>query len=231
MNDMLQQTRKKLALLVFTVAVIFTTISGIIEYFNGNNLNEWISSVFQGFGTEVFGALLVLLVIDRTLHSLQVKLEKEREKDDLIFKLSNPNDNNAALETLRQLRNLGYVTDGSLRDRKLDWAQLQTADLKEADLRGANLGGANLQGASFWYANLQGAILGSAKLQKANLCGAKLQGADLHSATLTGVMIDKNTIFDEQTIMPDGNFWTFETDVNKFTQPKARASTGATRYA
>lgn len=230
MGNSLDKIRRQIAIVIFGIACSFSTISAIIHYTRTEDWLDWLADAFLGFALEAFGAVLVIWLVDRTISSLQGDIDKHREKDELIFRLSNPNDNTLALESLRLLRDRGYVTDGSLSGKKLHWAQLQKANLQEADLRETNLGGANLHGASLWHANLQGAIFGSAQLQNANLGGAKLQGADLHSAKLAGATLDENTIFDENTILPDGSKWTSGIDMAKFTA-KPKIVVGVSRYA
>ena len=79
---------------------------------------------------------------------------------------------------------------------------------------------------SFHNANLRSADLVGFQLQNVDLCGADLRGAKLNGADLTGArlcdefgfaIIDGTTVFSEDTILPDGSFWTPETDMRKFT--------------
>ena len=57
--------------------------------------------------------------------------------------------------------------------------------------------------------SLQGAHLSEAILQEANLWGANLRGANLFEAK-----------FDENTMLPDFTWWSPDTDLTRFTDPK-----------
>lgn len=87
-------------------------------------------------------------------------------------------DNIAALRAIDELRQQGWLTDGSLR---------------EADLHGANLHGADLHGAVFRNANLNRANLTRANLRDAFLMSATVRYADLTDTLLNeAVLIDTN---------------------------------------
>ena len=114
----------------------------------------------------------------------------------------------------------GAVLAGAtLQEADLSMANLQGAYLWGANLQGANLVGANLQGAKLLDTKLQGAKLSRANLQGADLNVARLQGADLNMARLQGANLHR-AMFDEQTILPDWNQWTAETDMKRFTDPE-----------
>lgn len=107
-----------------------------------------------------------------------------------------------------------HVTN--LRGAFLERSHLQKTDLFDAKLQGAFLKGANLRGANLAGANLQGAKLQEADLQGAVLTGANLRGADLTFANLKEVIWGV-TEFDENTSLPDGSQWTYDTDMARFT--------------
>ncbi len=128
----------------------------------------------------------------------------------------------------------------NLQNANLRQANLQRADLLLANLTRANIPAANLQYAYLMDANLRKAfLLGSnllgadlrsvnlyhAHLADANLQGARLTGANIEEAILRGVNLD-NIILEEEilrakiiTILPDGNKWTPDTDMTRFTDP------------
>ncbi|HEX2619651.1 MAG TPA: pentapeptide repeat-containing protein [Phototrophicaceae bacterium] len=125
------------------------------------------------------------------------------------------------------------LLEANLQEAYLGAADLQKANLQDANLQGANLRKANLQEAYLGLANLQRAILFRARLQNANLWRANLQEADLEHARLQGVDLSSASLLhaylgedfnspelDKTTILPDGNFWTPETDLKKFTNPR-----------
>ncbi|MEQ8676925.1 MAG: pentapeptide repeat-containing protein [Aggregatilineales bacterium] len=128
----------------------------------------------------------------------------------------------------------------------LEGANLTSADLRSTDLTSANLLQANLTRANLYRANLSNAYLErtdltSANLESANLIDthlveANLTGANLHRANLTGsdltetnlssanlrkadlsdALIQKSTMLDENTILPDGSNWSKERDLAEF---------------
>lgn len=119
------------------------------------------------------------------------------------------------------------LTEASLINAKLRGAQLlftelqdaflSSADLREAIVTGARLQnakmvGAMLQNADLTYANLQNAVMESVLLHGTNLSGANLQGVRLR-----GAVLNDKTIFDAETILPDGSRWSSERDLKQFT--------------
>lgn len=95
-----------------------------------------------------------------------------------------------------------------LSDEVMPAAPLEDAILEGTDFRNANLNAADMRNASLVDANLQGATL-----RKTSLQGADLTGANLENALLTG------TYFSTETILPDGTFWSEDTDMDRFTDP------------
>jgi len=132
----------------------------------------------------------------------------------LIGKL-NSRDNDETHAAVDALRELGCLSDGTLRggnflganlqglqlagadlhSARLEWSQLDNADLTEANLQEANLSvtslkharlvGVDLRHAQLLKARLQGADLRSALLNSAELGEARLHGANLRSANLS----------------------------------------------
>lgn len=86
-------------------------------------------------------------------------------------------------------------------------SDLTGAELCEADMSGADLSNADLQNCNLIGANLQEACLENANLRSANLTVATLSKADLTGAR-----------FDKFTILPDGNMWSPESDLSRFTR-------------
>ena len=92
----------------------------------------------------------------------------------------------------------------NLRRSKLEMADLQYADLRlvdlfRADLENTKLRGANLEEADLRFANLKGASLREANLKNAELMRVK---------------------FDRATVMPDGEYWSQDTQLARFTDPE-----------
>lgn len=108
-----------------------------------------------------------------------------------------------------------------LKQADLRLAQLDDADLSGAWLNEARLWQASLRNANLWQARLHGvnvreADLTGASLNEARLSNADLREADLFQSDVQGANF-KDAQFDEKTRLPDGSYWTPETDIRKFT--------------
>lgn len=150
---------------------------------------------------------------------------------------------------LDEMRDRYLLRGANLRFLMLDWAQLQWADLNQvklreaslqtadlsqaelekADLQGVNFKGAHLTGTVLVNANLRGTILYNADLSHAllmgvDLIGAILSHADLRGADFRGAILRyadlEEAILDETTRLPDGNYWSPDVDMERFTEPK-----------
>ncbi|MEL6404973.1 MAG: pentapeptide repeat-containing protein [Chloroflexota bacterium] len=106
---------------------------------------------------------------------------------------------------------LAYLGVANFRNADLYSADLRNADLFQADLSRANLFRTELNDANLSHTNLN-----RANLERANLSGAILSNANLSDAKLYYAELS-DTIFDKDTILPDGTNWTPETDITRFT--------------
>jgi len=109
-----------------------------------------------------------------------------------------------------------YLQNTILVQADLSLANLSKINAREANMQSANITQANLSYANlahtdFTNADLRVANLTEANLWQTNLSGANLDGADLRDATLNEV------ICNEQTRLPDGQFWQPDTDWSVFT--------------
>ncbi|HVO41991.1 MAG TPA: toll/interleukin-1 receptor domain-containing protein [Aggregatilineales bacterium] len=86
----------------------------------------------------------------------------------------------AIQSALDEMRERGWLTDGSLQ-----WANLMQIQLLNVDLSGAMLCGAVLFGCNLSYSNLANVDLRSADLRYASLTQSNLREADLSSASLS----------------------------------------------
>ncbi|MCA0455751.1 MAG: pentapeptide repeat-containing protein [Chloroflexi bacterium] len=109
-----------------------------------------------------------------------------------------------------------FLGNAKLMDALMVYSNSQYANFDFADLREAHMAGADLRGARFNYANLEEAIFWGADLRGANLLQASLVGVGLVNA----IGKHEKAIFDDTTILPDGNCWTPATDMRRFTDPK-----------
>jgi hypothetical protein len=128
-------------------------------------------------------------------------------------------DKSVALQAVEELNSNNWLEDGSLEHVHLTWGNLEGAPLSKADLRGARLWLTNLRDARLYEANLQGAFLQAVNLQGAQLCGANLAGANLTDSNLLNTNLDDETVFDEETILPDCTYWSPGTEMARYTDP------------
>jgi uncharacterized protein YjbI with pentapeptide repeats len=181
--------------------------------------------------SELGGAVVTYLLIDRMI---AIK-ERQEEKDDedavlrahLLTRLFDSNEA-AVRSVLTEMREHGWIEDGSftevslmninlsacdlykfngrcadmelarLADADMYLANLEEANLKEAMMEHCRLQRANLTGASLWAANLQSANLCRASLHEADLRFAKLNSADLEQTALIGANMQWATLTDAQ---------------------------------
>ena len=197
--------------------------------------------------TEIFGVLLsvfisVVIVGGWTEWRARVRLKRRLRRE----AGSRSNDIAlSAVEWLREESWL-IGKNSLLKNAKLDEANLTRAELSRANLEKATLNGARLNEAGLYRANLKGASLVSARLQPAILISACLEGANLHNAKLQGAHLSGANLrgaymmwaeldgahlkFEDlidprytatsnipPAILPDGNNWTEDTDMGKFT--------------
>ena len=118
-----------------------------------------------------------------------------REKMQLVRGLRSL-DNETVLEAVEELREQGWLYDGTLEGMGLQCVLLQGVSLHKANLQKADLRMADLKRADLSEADLRKARLNKASLQGADLGGANLQGADLFNANLEWVL----NLTDEQLV-------------------------------
>ncbi|MCY3946895.1 MAG: pentapeptide repeat-containing protein [Anaerolineaceae bacterium] len=120
------------------------------------------------------------------------------------------------------------LTSVSFSRSDLIGTSLIDAKLREANFANAKCWGVRFQNADLANANFRGANLDGAKLENAILAGADLEGASLKMAELAGACLHtanlKHTVFDENTTLPNGEKWTTETDMTRFTNPESSDS-------
>ena len=202
----LRQLRNKLPGAATWTVLLFALICGVLALFFGwLGYNEATKEEFYvNLSTSLGSIAITVLVIDQ-LNRWRIASERKRE----IIEQMGSQVHDAAGEAVRIARNMGMLTDGSLRGAKLSRADLIKAPLKRAHLGGAHLedahlGGAHLEDAHLERARLEGvhledahlerahlerAHLGGAHLERAHLQGAHLQGADLTFAHLEGARL------------------------------------------
>ena len=93
-------------------------------------------------------------------------------------------ENKHVLEAVEELRALGSLGNGTLKNIALIHAHLEGADLMKADLEGVDFHQAHMEFSDLSSANLSGAKMVRATLKSANLSDADITGADLFKANL-----------------------------------------------
>jgi uncharacterized protein YjbI with pentapeptide repeats len=101
-----------------------------------------------------------------------------KEKLEIINKLYNTSET-VSLLALDELRQCGWLTDGTLKGYTLCNLYLRGANLKNACLTNVDFHQSHLEWADFSFVNLQ-----NAKLTRANFSGANFDQADLKNADL-----------------------------------------------
>jgi len=174
-------TVRKLGLVLLGLA-IFNAVTGFFIAHPGETFTfqKLTSDFYSNASTELISIAFTVLIIDWLNHRSLDKYQKRS----LILQMGSSN-NVFAIEAVRQLRQNGWLTDGSLRGVNLKEANLENADLEGANLQGVILCKANLQSAKLSKANLRHADLYEARLHKASLEEADLQGARLEEADLS----------------------------------------------
>jgi hypothetical protein len=221
------------------LVVVAVGTAGISWWLDGNNpdgfdYEAWWSNLLQNIGAGVIALIVAYILfeivvggqkekaeeIERTRRELEATAaQDEKEIKRLIIELGSL-DNPTTSMAARELRERGCLTDGTLRKAKLISADLHgdgsvgASGLYNADLQEANLAAANLQAANLYGANLKYTVLILVNLQRADLRRANLEGAILDMARLA------NAMFNEETILPDGDPWSKNVDMRKFTNPE-----------
>lgn len=137
---------------------------------------EQLTEFFQNLVPEFVGIVFTVLIID----TLDRQRENRLIKEQLLRQLHSYY-NPVALQSIEEMRIMGYLSDGSCRG----------LDLRGADWRGANL----------YQADLQDADLRNAKLEKADLVEATLRNVKIsdEQLVLTDIMW--------KCVMPDGSLY------------------------
>lgn len=179
----------------FLVIFVLVAVTGLALYQsaldNGTVDGVWWSGMWQNFATEMIGAILTFALFEMLINA--------NNRQEALVRQMASRDNATALNAVNELRASGYLFDGTL----------QRKSLAEANLSGANLMDANLSELRFSRADLS----------SANLSGANLKGADLRYANLEAAILS-NTQFDRKTILPDEQYWSPDTNLEKFTRPE-----------
>ena len=125
-------------------------------------------------------------------------VSEQDEKQRLIREMGN-SDNATALAAVEELRERGWLTDGTLHGADLSYANLHKVNLNGASLVGVNLGGAflmeaDLIGTDLRFANLQGSFSIRTYFLGANLQDAILRDSKLNYAIFISAVMDDTDV-------------------------------------
>ncbi len=126
--------------------VIGILIPYFVEQIGAENIRDFLSNLVP----EAVGIFFTVLIIDR-LDSIR---EQQVIKDQLVRRLQSRY-NHTALQAVEELRVLGHLEDGTLKNRNLRGSSWEDANMYMADLRGSDFGNAVLTRADFVLANLE----------------------------------------------------------------------------
>lgn len=182
-------TSKTLTQVVLFWLIAIGVVMGVLSSFRPEGF-DW-QSLLGNLSTELIGAAITFLILEWVIGR---KREEEKEVEDT--------------EELkaRLIREMGSrVHDVAINAteelRRRHW--LFDGSLRYKDFRGADLRNADLRGAD---------------LRDTVLAGAKMQGVHLWEASLEGAIISDDS-FNENTTLPDGDKWTPDIDMGRYTDP------------
>lgn len=187
-------TKVGIVFLVVGISLIF-----LHKYPETWRFNSIIKEYYANLSCELISIAITILLIDY----LYEKKEKEATKKRLLRELGSE-DKGFTSRALKELKELGSLTDGSLIGLDLSKANLSGLDFSNANLARVNFENALLNGTIFKNANLDRAILNGAEMREANLenCSfintkmkkCNLYGALLNNSKLTNVDLMKSNL-------------------------------------
>jgi hypothetical protein len=169
-------------------------------------LKDDLPGLLLSLGTNLLSTALTYYLIERLIGAREKQEGEKQEKSKLKRKLLGrmaSDVNSVAIAAVEELRQLGWLYDGTLRGVDFMGANLQGADLSKADLRDTNFSDANLQGANLIAADLQGAHLHGINLKKALLEEANLQRAGLVSGNLQQAEMREANLQESELLLAD----------------------------
>lgn len=146
-------TLRNIALFFLIVSIFVGVIGYLNQYSELWKSNPLIGDFYANITAELASIAITVLVIDTLNERRIVALEKQK----LIFQMGS-RVNSISREAIRELRQRGWLQDGSLHGASLAWSNLKHANIRMADLRNVDFTGAVLEGAHLQESNLDGAI-------------------------------------------------------------------------
>jgi hypothetical protein len=130
-------------------------------------------------GTFIIVTIIILVFEDRKQEEVKSRLLREMGSED----------NAEALAAARELKEKGWMADGSLAGKNFYSANLAGALLTDANCKQAVFVSANLTKATLYNANFAEAVLIYADLSGASMNGINLTNSRLHRAKLDGAIL------------------------------------------
>ena len=176
---------RKIACWVLLIGVISL---GLYWYPKDWWASAFIAGLYDALAAGLIAISLTVLLIDNANEQRGARQLKKR----LTWEMGS-NDQAFAIRAAKEMRDTGWLTDGSLADADLTLANLEGAQLPGAVLKGAiftqaNLNSANLEDADLRSASLHQVVAGKVNLRRARLGGARFLNAKLHEAILDEVV-------------------------------------------
>ena len=232
MTKQQQQSRNNLRSLGLRIALGLALVGGMSGYWSfavsGTSSSlRWWGNWLQDVGTEMLGAAVTILLVELVIYQKRDEANRidqalTRRREHLTSQLKRARTRERRQKVLDRMAQQGLLADAWLYGVDLQQVTLDTCDLTDADLYEANLSDASLQGAELADATLRRTNLSHANFLSANLTGADLVEANLDAADLSGANL-KNADFNQarfsrNTRLPDGSYWSSDTDLKVFTQ-------------
>jgi uncharacterized protein YjbI with pentapeptide repeats len=241
-------TAQRVGIILLLISIMTGVIGYATTHPDGFQLSTFLADFYANVSSETASIAITVLIIDTLNRRRERTSATLMERHQLVSQLGS-GVNEVSRRASEELRDRGWLVDGTLQgvdlrtadlnDTKLWDADLQGANLQWAKLKNANLNGSNLAGANLKQANLQaaraagadcrGANFFEAKLYRVNFKDALLQEADLRHAHLEGARLTNASLcnallegahLDEKTVLPDDTHYTPETDLARFTDPQ-----------
>jgi len=197
-----------LGLLLGLLAVVALAGGSILQH-GALSLRQFLIDVWANFGTEFVSIIITVFIIEGLI---RWRDNQQRLRMRLVQQLSSQ-DHEFAVEAVKDLREHGWLEDGTLERINLVKAELQGVDLHNANLQGAALTGADLQAADLSKGNLRRVHMKEADLQRAiltsaDLQGGRLSGTDFRGAYMRGTLLQSARLKDvdlQQADLSDAN--------------------------
>lgn len=195
-----------LAFILFLVGVAILVFGYQFMHPDGFTWKTFASDLYANVGIDFVSIGITVLGIDVLNQRREARLEKKR----LIREMSS-RDNGIALRAVNELRENGFLSDGSLCSAWFDGANLKDAQLYSSDLQGASFHYASLEYAELYSSNLSRVAFWATYLPNAGLVDANLDGANFKYVNLEGARVTKAQLQKAYslrgTILPDGTLY------------------------